>query len=220
MSDTQTTTSRGDEATTSDPPTTSSRRAEANARNAQLSTGPRSPQGKMRSRLNALKHGMRAKTDVLPGEDAAAFDARLRRWTADLAPRDDVEAFLVRRAVQLSWQLPAANGSPARPASRATRSTPSIVVERRGVPVARQSVEDGDRPDGGPGMVASGRVQASRPRPSPEGRTGLAVRRPRHNRSRRALLLSSRSSPACSARTDPHGALSRPNRKEISKKSV
>src|SRR5690348_15849588 len=83
---------------------TSARRA-ANARNAQKSTGPRSPDGKMRSRFNALKHGMRAATPVLPGEDPAAFDARLDAWTADLRPRDDVERVLVRRAVQISWQL-------------------------------------------------------------------------------------------------------------------
>ena len=84
---------------------TSSRRAEANRRNAQKSTGPRTAEGKERSRFNALKHGMRAATPVLPGEDKAAFDDRLDRWAKDLAPRDDVEQFLVKRAVELSWQL-------------------------------------------------------------------------------------------------------------------
>ena len=84
---------------------TSSRRAEANRRNAQKSTGPRTAEGKARSRFNAVKHGMRAATPVLPGEDKAAFDDRLERWTRNLAPRDDVEQFLVKRAVELSWQL-------------------------------------------------------------------------------------------------------------------
>ena len=59
----------------------------------------------MRARMNALKHGMRAKTLVLPDEDADAFQARLSAWNTDLKPADDVERFLVTRAVQLSWQL-------------------------------------------------------------------------------------------------------------------
>ena len=84
---------------------TSSRRAEANRKNAQKSTGPKTAEGKARSRFNAVKHGMRAATPVLPGEDKAAFDDRLERWTRNLAPRDDVEQFLVKRAVELSWQL-------------------------------------------------------------------------------------------------------------------
>ena len=67
---------------------TSSRRAEANRQNAQKSTGPKTAEGKARSRFNAVKHGMRAATPVLPGEDAAAFDARLERWTKEPgAPR-------------------------------------------------------------------------------------------------------------------------------------
>ena len=84
---------------------TSSKRAEANRINVQTSTLPRSASGKTRSRLNALKHGLRAATPILPGEDPVAFEERLAAWTADLQPQDDVERFLVRRAVQLSWQL-------------------------------------------------------------------------------------------------------------------
>jgi hypothetical protein len=84
---------------------TSSRRAEANRRNAQKSTGPRTAAGKERARFNAVKHGMRAKTIVLPGEDTEVYQARLDAWTIDLKPGDDVERFLVGRAVQLSWQL-------------------------------------------------------------------------------------------------------------------
>jgi hypothetical protein len=83
----------------------SSKRAEANRRNAQKSTGPKTADGKNRARFNAVKHGMRAATLILPGEDAGAYQARLDAWTRDLTPADDVERFLVSRAVQLSWQL-------------------------------------------------------------------------------------------------------------------
>jgi hypothetical protein len=59
----------------------------------------------MRASYNALKHGMRAKSLILPGEDADAFNARMQEWAASLEPRDDVERFLVQRAAQLSWQM-------------------------------------------------------------------------------------------------------------------
>jgi len=78
-------------------------RAEINRRNAQASTGPRHAKDKIK--FNALKHGMRAKTAVLPGEDRSAFNARLDAWMSDLAPRDEVDRFLVTRAVEVSWKL-------------------------------------------------------------------------------------------------------------------
>ena len=82
-----------------------SERAEVNRRNAQRSSGPKSASGKLQSRFNAVKHGMRARQPILPGEDPAARQARLDAWTEQLEPRDDVEQFLVGRAVNLSWQL-------------------------------------------------------------------------------------------------------------------
>jgi hypothetical protein len=84
---------------------TATDRAEINRRNARRSTGPRTAEGKERSRLNALKHGMTARTLILPGEDPEAFQARIEAWTADLQPRNDLEQFLVERAVTASWQL-------------------------------------------------------------------------------------------------------------------
>ena len=80
-------------------------RAEINRRNSRRSTGPKTPEGKARSRFNAVKHGCRARSPILPGEDPDAFRRRLEDWSGDLEPRDHVEQFLVRRAVQLSWQL-------------------------------------------------------------------------------------------------------------------
>jgi hypothetical protein len=45
-------------------------RAEISRRNGAKSKGPKTPEGKERSKFNALKHGMSARTIVLPGEDA------------------------------------------------------------------------------------------------------------------------------------------------------
>ena len=89
--------------------TTTVDRAEINRRKAARSTGPRSPQGKMRSRFNAVKHGCRARLPILPGEDPAVYQDRLETWVDKFAPRDAVEHYLVERAVHVSWQLDRAN---------------------------------------------------------------------------------------------------------------
>lgn len=82
------------------------RQIEANRRNAQASTGPRTEAGKEASRGNALKHGMRAEVfEVLPNEDPAEFAARVAAWERDLNPVGEAEAHLARRAAAIVWKL-------------------------------------------------------------------------------------------------------------------
>ena len=56
----------------------SQKKLEANRRNARLSTGPRTDEGKHQSRRNAIKHGILASTLLITGgegaEDPAEFD--------------------------------------------------------------------------------------------------------------------------------------------------
>ncbi len=61
---------------------TSDKQAAANHENAKTSTGPRSEDGKNTVRHNALKHGLRAQTVVLPNEDPQAFE-ELRQGLRD-----------------------------------------------------------------------------------------------------------------------------------------
>ncbi len=84
---------------------TSPKRIAANRQNARRSTGPRTPAGRQKSCMNALKHGLDAQTVVLPGEDDAAYRARLDAWRAEHRPRNQDEEALLERAVALSWQL-------------------------------------------------------------------------------------------------------------------
>jgi hypothetical protein len=84
---------------------TPAERAEINRRNAQKSTGPRTPEGKDRAKFNALKHGMDARTPVLPGEDAEAYRARSAAWMAEFQPGNAFEQFLVEQAARVSWQI-------------------------------------------------------------------------------------------------------------------
>ena len=84
---------------------TSSRQIEANRRNAQLSTGPVTEEGKRRSRQNAVRHGLTAETviDALEGaEDYAAFEMAV---TADYDAQSAVERELALRLASLLWRL-------------------------------------------------------------------------------------------------------------------
>ena len=65
---------------------TSQWRVEANRRNAQRSTGPRTVAGKNNLRRNALKHGLTAEKLVVVGEDAAGFQATRPAAGSDLVP--------------------------------------------------------------------------------------------------------------------------------------
>jgi hypothetical protein len=83
----------------------SQKRIEANRRNAQKSTGPKTPEGKGRSRFNGLTHGLTAKTAVLPGEDPTEYQARADAVVESLAPRSQVELELAHRVATTAWSL-------------------------------------------------------------------------------------------------------------------
>ena len=78
---------------------------DANRLNAQKSTGPQTAHGKARSSQNALKHGLSAKTPLLPGEDPAEFAAFSEALFEDLAPHGAIEAYLVQRFADIAWRL-------------------------------------------------------------------------------------------------------------------
>ena len=77
---------------------------EANRQNARKSTGPRTEEGKNRSRLNALDHGGRAKLMVLPTEVFGEYENELKAWKLSFQPRNPAEEVLVERLVRLGWQ--------------------------------------------------------------------------------------------------------------------
>ena len=52
---------------------------EANRKNAQHSTGPKSPETKAKCSLNALKTGLTGRTVLLPADDTAAYQQHLDR---------------------------------------------------------------------------------------------------------------------------------------------
>ena len=81
------------------------RQIEANRRNAQLSTGPRSVEGKAASRLNALKTGIDAKTNVIRGEDPAALEALTAEYFERWRPTTPEARALVDSLISNEWIL-------------------------------------------------------------------------------------------------------------------
>src|SRR6185312_6789286 len=77
----------------------------ANRRNCLKSSGPKTPEGKAKSRRNGLKHGLTGAGVVLLDEDVSAVDERFEAFEGDLKPRNDVARFLARRAAMLSVRL-------------------------------------------------------------------------------------------------------------------
>jgi hypothetical protein len=83
----------------------SEKQREASRTNGAKSRGPKTPGGKDKSKMNGLKHGLRAEQVVLPGEDPAEFRAELKGWADDWKPAGHTRAILVERAAVASWRL-------------------------------------------------------------------------------------------------------------------
>jgi hypothetical protein len=71
--------------------------------NAQLSTGPRSVEGKAASSKNALKLGLYAQTPILPGEDPEELAALARSFTDYFRPQTPVEEAFLEDLVRAQW---------------------------------------------------------------------------------------------------------------------
>ena len=70
---------------------TSLKQIEANRLNALKSTGPRTEEGKQRSRQNAVRHGLTAETVITALENAADYQVFEATIVADYQPRTATE---------------------------------------------------------------------------------------------------------------------------------
>ncbi len=79
----------------------------ANRRNAKESTGPRTAEGKARSRLNALTWGLSSVSGVglLPGESTVEYDAFRSEHLAEFNPVGVVEEQLLTEVIDCNWGL-------------------------------------------------------------------------------------------------------------------
>ena len=77
----------------------------ANRKNAAQSTGPRTPEGKKRSSLNALRHGLTGQVVVMPNEDLKAYLAFIELYVKDLNPATEPEKQLAQDMANSQWRL-------------------------------------------------------------------------------------------------------------------
>jgi hypothetical protein len=115
----------------------SNARAAASRKNGAKSRGPKTEEGKARSSLNALKHGMRAAMHVvLPDEDAVAFNELQQGLFDELGPEGVLQLVLARRIAVAAWRL-----------ARADRMETEVFAERRwdrGDPLGLAMIRDGN----------------------------------------------------------------------------
>ena len=84
---------------------TSIKQLEANRLNARKSTGPSTDEGKLRSRCNAVRHGLTAETVISSLEDAEDYRGFEAAIIADYDAQSAVERELVLRLASLLWRL-------------------------------------------------------------------------------------------------------------------
>src|SRR5436305_8489240 len=84
---------------------TTFKQIEANRRNAHRSTGPTTEDGKLRSRRNAVRHGLTAETVISALEDAEDYKAFEAAVINDYDAQSAVERELVLRLASLLWRI-------------------------------------------------------------------------------------------------------------------
>ena len=89
--------------------TTSVKQIAANRRNAQKSTGPRTPEGRAVSKMNALKHGIFSKEVLVSGlnikESRRELEELYERFWQQYGPVGPVEEMLVDQIITAHWRL-------------------------------------------------------------------------------------------------------------------
>src|SRR5215510_15504441 len=88
----------------------SPKQIDANRRNALKSTGPITPEGKERSRRNAVQHGLTAETVIAVLENSEDYEAFEAAVISDYSAETAVERQLVLRLASTLWRLHRATG--------------------------------------------------------------------------------------------------------------
>ena len=83
----------------------SQKQIEANRRNALKSTGPKTDEGKAAVSMNALRHGLRARSILIPGENPEEYDQLCASLEAEWRPRNRTEQLLLEQMVTAQWKL-------------------------------------------------------------------------------------------------------------------
>ena len=179
------------------------RQIDANRRNAQNSTGPRTPEGKQASSRNALRSGIHSLAEVLPGESPEELAALVAEHHTHHNPqtpqaRDLVDslvrnAWLLRRFARLEAAFFACDCDHCRKlyseASTDTQCSGRYAFEHRKFQVIQQRINATERnyhrtlkalENLPPLAEPQSKNEANSPEPDPTPRTGPAHHRPTH----------------------------------------
>jgi hypothetical protein len=77
----------------------------ANRENARRSTGPRTEEGKSRTRLNGIRHGLTGQTVLRPEEDRDAYNRHCQDLLNCLRPQGEIETQIVQSVADDYWRL-------------------------------------------------------------------------------------------------------------------
>src|SRR4051794_24522683 len=80
-------------------------RAESARINGAKSRGPKTPEGRAKSSMNAVSHGITAKTMILQNENPEEFQKMLKGYSEDLQPATQTEMEQVSKLVAARWRL-------------------------------------------------------------------------------------------------------------------
>ena len=83
----------------------SQKQQEANRKNAEHSTGPKTPEGKAAIRFNALTYGLRTRATMITGENAADYSQLWDELEADWQPQTRTERCYLETMVTSQWLL-------------------------------------------------------------------------------------------------------------------
>jgi len=83
----------------------SEKQHEANRRNAEHSTGPKTPEGKAAVRLNALTYGLRARSTLIAGEDPEEYRRLWAELVAEWQPQTPTERMQLEQMATSQWLL-------------------------------------------------------------------------------------------------------------------
>ena len=83
----------------------SNKQLEANRVNALKSTGPRSLEGKLISRGNALSHGLTARKHLIVGDDPVEFEEYRDNLWQELQPENIIQEEMVLQIINTGWKI-------------------------------------------------------------------------------------------------------------------
>ena len=162
----------------------SKNRISANRVNSRYSTGPRTDRGKQRSSMNAVKHGLTANTDIIPGDKPYSYKSFRHQLLLELSPQSLIEQILADRIIGASWRLkriPKLESSIFRE-MRTKESQPAPALAELAIALANAK-KSANRPD----MDDVAQAQGGEPsRPSPVSSQGAEPSRSRSSTSRRS----------------------------------